>query len=97
MRELTVANVAELKAKLLSEMGKDGVVTYDISSMETVDFAGFQLIVALFREAAARSVSVLFTGRLSPEMAARLKRLGLSETPLTTGQELTDYFSRLCN
>lgn len=97
MRELTVANVVELKAEILAELGKKGVVTFDVSAVETVDFAGFQLIVALWREAATRDVTVRLTGTLTGGVVDRLKRLGLSETPIETGEQLTEYFSRLCN
>lgn len=97
MRELTVANVAELKAEILADLGKNGVATFDVSSVETVDFAGFQLIVALWREAANRDVTVRLTGTLTEGIKTRLNRLGLSETPIETGEQLTEYFSRLCN
>ena len=79
MRELTVANAADLKAELLAELGKNGVATFDVSGLETVDFAGFQLIVALWREAARRDVTVRLTGTLNGSIAERLNRLGLSE------------------
>ncbi len=97
MRELTVANAADLKEELLAELGKNGVAAFDVSDLETVDFAGFQLIVALWREAARRNVTVRLTGTLNRDISARLNRLGLSEIPIESGEQLTDYFSRLCN
>lgn len=97
MRELTIENVSDLKTELLGELGANGVATFDVSSLETVDFAGFQLIVALWREAAARDVTVRLTGMLTEGIALRLRRLGLSEVPIETGEQLTEYFARLCN
>jgi len=97
MRELTIENVADLKRELLADLGTGGVAAFDISDIQTVDFAGFQLIVALWREAANRDVTITLTGDLSEGLVARFKRLGLGEEPIGTGAQLTDYFTRLCN
>ncbi len=97
MRDLTIENMADLKKELLADLGHDGVCAIDITGVENADLAGFQFLVALWREAAARDVTLSLTGTFAPEFSARMSRLGLGEEPIETGAQLTEYLARLCN
>lgn len=97
MREPTIENASELKKDLLAAFGKAKEVTIDVSDVTTIDLAGFQVLVALWREGAKRGVPVKFTGMLSKAFSERLSGLGLGEVAFENGVQLTDYFARLCN
>lgn len=97
MREPTIENASELKNDLLAAFGKNDEVAVDVSDVTTIDLAGFQVLVALWREGLIRGVPVRFTGNLTKPFADRLSTLGLGEIAFENGAQLTDYFARLCN
>lgn len=94
MLEPVIENAEALKKELLSALDK-GNASIDVSGIETLDLAGFQVLVAFWKEGAARGKEVSFTGTVSEALAARLVSLGLVSIPMESGAQLSDFFSRL--
>ncbi len=94
MLEPVIENAEALKKELLLSLDK-GKSDIDVTGVEALDFAGFQVLAAFWKEAAARGKGAAFTGTVSEALAKRLQSLGLVEIPMETGAQLSDLFSRL--
>ncbi len=75
--QLTIANVAEVKAALDGALASGGDVVVDAAELANVDTAGVQLLVALGRHAESGGLRVAVEG-LQPGVVAFAEGLGLS-------------------
>lgn len=60
--DLTIFTAAEMKPKIMSWLGDDNVTELDLSAVNEMDTAGFQLLVLALREAKEKGKSLKFVG-----------------------------------
>ncbi len=75
---LEIRDVAAVYALFLAAFDRTGEIIVDVASLEAIDTAGMQLLLALRREAANRGVVVQFAGH-SSALSESLAAVGLTE------------------
>jgi anti-anti-sigma regulatory factor len=75
---LTLANVGEMKQRLLDALGSREPLSLDATTLDEIDVAGLQLLCATHRHAAARGTKVRFVGGARPDMAATARAAGFA-------------------
>lgn len=60
--DLTIFTAAEMKPVLMGWLSDDAVTEVDLSAVNEMDTAGFQLLVLALREAKEKGKSLKFTG-----------------------------------
>lgn len=68
--ELTIFNAAEAKSDLMQQLAAASYLEVDLSGVEEIDTAGFQLLLMAIREAEARNTSISFSQWSDPVDAA---------------------------
>jgi anti-anti-sigma regulatory factor len=71
--DLTIFEAAEFKESLVGVFANDGLVCLDLSQVTRVDTAAIQLMWA------ARKLGRLLVTGITPELQAKLNRLGFNE------------------
>jgi anti-anti-sigma regulatory factor len=79
--ELTIAEAADLRVRLLAALEGGGPVVLDGGAVADVDAAGLQLLCAARRSAAARGVTLTLRGPRGGPLARALEGAGLAHTP----------------
>jgi len=90
---VTIGSVSTDRLTLLKAFDSADPVVVDVSATETIDLAGFQLLVALVKEGIKRGVPVTLTGQLPVSLQEKIKKVGLSDTDCTSGEDLYEQVS----
>ena len=82
--ELTIAAVAQFKARLLTALEPGGVLAMDTRKVTEVDTAGMQLLVAALTTAAGKGIAVLYPAEQQGTVVQEaLRCFGLSDQDCT--------------
>ncbi len=81
---LEIRDVDAVYPLFLAAFDRTGEIIVEVSSLEAIDTAGMQLLLALRREAADRGVVVQFAGH-SAALSESLAAVGLTEHVLRGG------------
>ena len=87
---LTIDSVSNAKSLLLGALDSSSAVTIAADSIESIDLAGFQLLVSLFRHASAAGKKASIQGPLRESVREKIRLVGLCEGPCETGEQLTE-------
>lgn len=79
--ELTIAEAADLRLRLLAALEGGAPVVLDGGAVADVDAAGLQLLCAARRSAAARGVKLTLRGPRGGPLARALEAAGLALVP----------------
>jgi anti-anti-sigma regulatory factor len=75
---LNLANVGEMKQRLLEALGSGGPLSLDATGLNEIDVTGLQLLCATHRHAAARGTKVSLTAGARPDIAATARAAGFA-------------------
>ncbi len=87
---LTIANASDARARFLEATGSFASVTIAADAIETIDLAGLQLLVSLFRHARATGKKAALKGALREGVREKILLAGLCEGPCETGEQLSE-------
>lgn len=87
---LTIANAADAKRKLLDAVGSYASVTIAADAIDSIDLAGIQLLISLFRHARAAGKKASLRGALRDSVRDKIALSGISDKPCETGEQLAE-------
>lgn len=90
--ELTVSRAAEVSTRIVEVLGKGEGIELDLGTVETIDIAGFQLLVATIKECEERAFPCVLSGPLSSAAAARAGDAGFTDAQDAVGLDLLALF-----
>ncbi len=90
--ELTVSRAAEVRTHIVEALTQGEGIELDLGTVETIDIAGFQLLVATVKECEERAIPCVLSGPLSPSVAARAGDAGFTDAQDVVGLDLLALF-----
>jgi anti-anti-sigma factor len=90
--ELTVSRATEVRTRIVEALGQGEGIELDLGTVDSIDIAGFQLLVATVKECAERSIPCVLAGPISPAAAARAGDAGFTGEQDAGGLDLLTLF-----
>ena len=90
--ELTVSRAAEVRTRIVEDLGQGEGIELALGTVDSIDIAGFQILVATVKECEERSVPCVLSGPLSPVAAVRAGDAGFTGAHDTGGLDLLTLF-----
>lgn len=92
---MTIDRSREIKVVFIDLLSGSGEAVLDFEKTEEIDLAGIQLLVALFREATQKGVTLRCRGRLNDRVISRLRIFGLCDEACGTAEGLGETLGSL--
>ena len=90
--ELTVSRAAEIRTRIVEALGRGEGIELDLGTVETIDIAGFQLLVATVKECEERAIPCVLSGPLSSAAVGRAGDAGFTGAQDAAGLDLLTLF-----
>ncbi len=87
---LTIATVASVKTRFLDALGASASVTIAAEAIESIDLAGIQLLVSLFRQSRVVGKKAALQGPLRESVREKILLIGMCEGLCETGEQLSE-------
>jgi anti-anti-sigma regulatory factor len=97
MNNLTIENANFWKDHFMVLVKKNSPVEFDVAELESVDLAGVQILIGLYRECVKRKIELRMTGNLMSDIAERINKMGLSESPCASGNDVLMLIKKLAD